>query len=45
MNDVEISTAKKLAQNLYEAGVIEKLSADRIIESLTPKLPEEAPKN
>ena len=44
MNDVEISTAKKLAQNLYEAGVIEKLSADRIIESLTPKLPEEAPK-
>lgn len=44
MTDVEIATAKQLAQNLSDAGVIEKASADRIIESLTPKPPEEAPK-
>lgn len=37
MNDVEIATAKQLAKDLSDAGVIETAAADRIIESLTPK--------
>jgi len=44
MTDVEIASAKQLAKNLFEAGVIEKEASDRIIESLTPKPPEEKPK-
>jgi hypothetical protein len=37
MNDVEIATAKQLAKDLSDAGVIETAAADRITESLTPK--------
>jgi hypothetical protein len=37
MNDVEIATAKQLAKDLSDAGVIETAAADRIIESLTQK--------
>ncbi len=44
MSDVEIATAKQLAKNLSDAGVIETVAAERIIESLTPKPPEETPK-
>ena len=44
MTDVEIARAKQLAKNLSEAGVIEAAAAQRITESLTPKLPVETPK-
>ncbi len=44
MTDVEIASAKQLAKNLSQAQVIEKVAADRIIESLTPKPPEEPDK-
>jgi hypothetical protein len=37
MNDVEIATAKQLAKDLSDAGVIETAAADRITESLAPK--------
>ncbi len=40
MSDVETAAAKQLAKDLSDAGIIEKLAADRIIESLTPKEPE-----
>lgn len=43
MTDVEIATAKRLAKDLSEAGVIEREAAERITESLTPKKPEETP--
>ena len=44
MTDVEIASAKQLAKNLSQALVIEKVAADRIIESLTPKQPEDPDK-
>lgn len=44
MSDVEIATAKQLAKNLSDAGVIETAAAARITESLTPKPPEVKPK-
>lgn len=43
MTDVEIAAAKRLAKDLAEAGIIEKQAAERITESLTPKVPEETP--
>ena len=39
MSDVEIATAKQLAQDLSSAGIIEESARKRIIESLTPKPP------
>jgi len=44
MTDVEVATAKKLAKDLSDAGVIEGEAALRIIDSLTPKDPENPPK-
>jgi hypothetical protein len=44
MTDVEIASAKQLAKNLSQAQVIEKVAAERIIESLTPKPPEDPDK-
>lgn len=44
MTDVEVATAKKLAKDLSDAGVIEGEAAMRIIDSLTPKDPENPPK-
>ncbi len=44
MTDVEIASAKQLAKNLAQAQVIEKVAAERIIESLTPKPPEDPDK-
>lgn len=41
MSDVEVASAKKLATDLSDAGIIEKAAADRIIEVLTPKKPVE----
>lgn len=42
LTDVETATAKRLALDLAEAGVIERGAADRINVKLTPKEPEEA---
>lgn len=39
MSDVEVATAKRLATDLSDAGIIEKIAAERIIEILTPKKP------
>lgn len=43
LTDVEIATAKRLASDLAEAGVIERAAAMRIAENLTPKEAEETP--
>jgi hypothetical protein len=45
LTDVETATAKRLALDLAEAGVIEKDAAQRITENLMPKEPEEVPEN
>ena len=43
LTDVEIATAKRLASDLAEAGVIERQAALGIAEKLTPKEPAEKP--
>lgn len=43
ITDVEIATAKRLAKDLSDAGIIEQAAGERIIESFMPKDPEETP--